>query len=59
MTYDLRVAHNLWCEVVDDAPGAFIELLKNAIVGIRVDVTKLEGRFKMSQELPLGIVAGL
>ena len=25
-----------------------------AIVGIRVDITRLEARFKMSQELPLG-----
>ena len=39
---------------VSDAPPKFIELLRKAIVGIKIDVSRLEGRFKMSQELPEG-----
>jgi transcriptional regulator len=37
-----------------DAPARYIELLMGAIIGIRVDITRLEGKFKMSQELALG-----
>lgn len=35
---------------VTDAPERFIELLKRNIIGIEIEVTKLEGKFKMSQE---------
>ncbi|KAH8834172.1 transcriptional regulator PAI 2-type [Flagelloscypha sp. PMI_526] len=39
---------------VDDAPEKYIELLKKAIIGIEIEVTRLEGKWKMSQELSEG-----
>jgi transcriptional regulator len=36
---------------VSDAPQPFIDLMKKNIVGIEIQVTRLEGKFKMSQEL--------
>ncbi|EWZ36332.1 transcriptional regulator [Fusarium oxysporum Fo47] len=39
---------------VTDAPERFIELLKRNIIGIEIEVTKLEGKFKMSQEMAKG-----
>ncbi len=39
---------------VDDAPGKFIDLLKKNITGVEVDITRLEGKWKMSQELKDG-----
>jgi transcriptional regulator len=36
---------------VSDAPDKYVNLLKKAIVGIEIEVTKIEGRWKMSQEL--------
>lgn len=35
---------------VSDAPESYIRILQKAIIGIEVKVTKLSGRFKMSQE---------
>ncbi|KAL4728281.1 hypothetical protein ACLX1H_005023 [Fusarium chlamydosporum] len=35
---------------VSDAPEKYVELLKRNIIGIEIEVTKLEGKFKMSQE---------
>ena len=37
---------------VDDAPAAFIEQLLGAIVGIEMRVTRLEGKWKASQNRP-------
>jgi transcriptional regulator len=34
---------------VGDAPGDFVERLSNAIVGVRIDVTSLEGSWKLDQ----------
>ncbi|RMJ26439.1 Transcriptional regulator [Aspergillus sp. HF37] len=47
---------------VDEAPERYIALLKKNIVGIRVEIESIEGKFKMSQERPIGdrdgVVAG-
>jgi predicted FMN-binding regulatory protein PaiB len=37
-----------------ESPASYVELLKKAIIGISVKITKLEGKFKMSQELKEG-----
>ncbi|KAI9925768.1 hypothetical protein AWENTII_012114 [Aspergillus wentii] len=39
---------------VADAPDRYIALLQKAIMGIKVDITRLEGKFKMSQEMNKG-----
>ena len=48
---------------VSDAPQEFTERLMNAIVGIEIPITKLVGKWKVSQNRPdadkLGVVAGL
>ena len=48
---------------VSDAPQDFTEHLMNAIVGIEIPITKLIGKWKVSQNRPepdkLGVVAGL
>ena len=36
---------------VEDAPEKFIDLLKKNITGVDVEITRLEGKWKMSQEL--------
>jgi transcriptional regulator len=41
---------NLPAWEVGDAPTNFIELLRKNIIGIEVDIERLEGKFKMSQE---------
>lgn len=48
---------------IEDAPPQYIALLKKNIVGMHVDITRIEGRFKVSQERPVkdqaGVVEGL
>ncbi|KAJ6588799.1 putative transcriptional regulator [Mycena capillaripes] len=39
---------------VKDAPESYTELLKKAIIGIEIEIDRLEGKFKMSQELAEG-----
>ncbi|PLB49125.1 hypothetical protein P170DRAFT_475441 [Aspergillus steynii IBT 23096] len=39
---------------VSDAPGPYLALMKRNIVGIEIKVTKIEGKFKMSQEMRPG-----
>lgn len=39
---------------VADAPERYIEILQRNIVGIEIRVTKLQGKFKMSQEMKPG-----
>lgn len=45
-----------------EAPVSYVELLKKNIIGIEVDITRLEGKFKMSQEMSkgdrMGVVEG-
>ena len=39
---------------VSDAPTAYVDLLKKNIIGIEIEITRLEGKWKMSQELGQG-----
>lgn len=36
---------------VSDAPDQYIAIMQKAIIGIKIDITRLEGKFKMSQEM--------
>jgi transcriptional regulator len=46
-----------------DAPQAYLDAMARGIVGLTFDITRLEGKMKMSQNRPrgdrLGVVAGL
>lgn len=44
---------------VTDAPDKYVELLKKAIIGIEIKIDRLEGKFKMSQEMSEGDRAGV
>ena len=48
---------------VADAPSQYIDRLLTAIVGIEIEITGLEGKFKLSQNQPevnrAGVIAGL
>ncbi|KAJ5570439.1 FMN-binding split barrel-related protein [Penicillium hispanicum] len=48
---------------ITDAPPEYIATLKKNIVGLRIQITRIEGRFKVSQERPgddrSGVVEGL
>ncbi|KAI5918117.1 negative transcriptional regulator [Camillea tinctor] len=39
---------------VTDAPETYIEIMKKAIIGVEISIERLEGKFKMSQELKEG-----
>lgn len=39
---------------VSDAPDKYVDLLKKAIVGIEITIDRIEGRYKMSQEMKGG-----
>ena len=39
---------------LDEAPRSYVDLLRKAIIGVEIEITRLEGKFKMSQERPLG-----
>jgi transcriptional regulator len=39
---------------VSDAPSPFIDLLKKSIIGIKIGIDRLEGKYKMSQEMGQG-----
>jgi transcriptional regulator len=39
---------------VEQAPEKYIDILKKAIIGIEIEVTRLAGKWKMSQELGEG-----
>lgn len=47
---------------VSDAPESYVELLRKNIIGIEITIDRLEGKFKMSQELGRGdregVIAG-
>ncbi|KAL8714296.1 MAG: hypothetical protein Q9225_006590 [Loekoesia sp. 1 TL-2023] len=36
---------------VSDAPTSYVNILKKSIIGIEVEITRLEGKYKMSQEM--------
>lgn len=44
---------------VDDAPEAYVEIMKKAIIGIEIEVSSVVGKWKMSQELKDGDRAGV
>lgn len=48
---------------IADAPKEYIATLKKNIVGMRIEITRIEGRFKVSQERPVndrgGVIEGL
>jgi len=48
---------------VDDAPASYIERQMGAIVGVEIEITRLEGKWKMSQNRSAddidGVIAGL
>ena len=48
---------------VDDAPPEYVSALLKAIVGVEIEIARLEGKWKMSQTRPAedidGVVAGL
>lgn len=39
---------------VDDAPERYLEILKKNIIGVEIEITSIAGRFKWSQEKPVG-----
>ena len=39
---------------LDEAPERYIAMLKKNIVGIRVEIERIDGKFKVSQERPVG-----
>ena len=39
---------------VSDAPASYVELLKKNIIGIEIKIDRLQGKFKMSQEMGEG-----
>lgn len=39
---------------LDEAPASYVDLLRKAIIGVEIEITRLEGKFKMSQERPVG-----
>ncbi|KAK5062883.1 hypothetical protein LTR84_004958 [Exophiala bonariae] len=39
---------------VSDAPQSYVDLLRKNIIGVEIEITRLEGKFKMSQELGKG-----
>lgn len=44
---------------IEDAPEKYIAALKKGIIGMEVEITRVEGRFKVSQERPVGDRAGV
>ncbi|CAK7226948.1 hypothetical protein SBRCBS47491_006401 [Sporothrix bragantina] len=44
---------------VADAPAAYLDIMRRNIVGLRIDIDVLEGKFKMSQEMSEGDRAGV
>lgn len=39
---------------VSDAPANYVNLLKKAIIGVEITITRMDGKFKMSQEMGVG-----
>jgi transcriptional regulator len=44
---------------VDDAPRKFIEGQLRAIVGLELQITRVEAKAKLSQNRPVGDIAGI
>lgn len=63
---ELTARHETGREVpwtLDDAPTGYIDQLQRAIVGVELAITRIEGKWKMSQNRPAadveGVIAGL
>lgn len=39
---------------VSDAPARYVEVLSKGIIGIEIKIERMDGKFKMSQDKPLG-----
>jgi transcriptional regulator len=56
-------AHRATPWSVEDAPAGYVDQMLRAIVGVEIAITRLEGKWKMSQNRPAedidGVVAGL
>jgi transcriptional regulator len=48
---------------IDDTPEGYVDKLLNAIVGVEIEITRLDGKWKMSQNRPAedieGVIEGL
>ncbi|KAI0008438.1 putative transcriptional regulator [Xylariaceae sp. FL0662B] len=44
---------------VADAPERYVELLRRNIIGVEIEIERLEGKFKMSQEMGAGDARGV
>jgi transcriptional regulator len=44
---------------VDDPPPGYVEKLARDIVGVEVEIARLEGKWKMSQNRPAADIAGV
>ena len=48
---------------IDDAPDGYVDKLLSAIVGVEIEITRLDGKWKMSQNRSAedvdGVIAGL
>ncbi|KAG7088811.1 hypothetical protein E1B28_012771 [Marasmius oreades] len=40
--------------LVEDAPRSFVQILKKAIIGIEIEIMRMDGKWKMSQEMSKG-----
>jgi transcriptional regulator len=62
-THEARLAGDAEPWAVSDAPADFVRAQLKGIVGFRLPITRLEGKWKMSQNRPeqdrAGVVAGL
>ena len=48
---------------IDDTPDGYVDKLLGAIVGVEIEITRLDGKWKMSQNRPAedidGVIEGL
>jgi len=44
---------------VSDAPARYVEVLSKGIIGIEIKIERMDGKFKMSQDKPLGDRVGV
>lgn len=51
MGYDVDGTGSKKAWAVGDAPEKYVDLLKKAIIGVEIEIDRLEGKYKMSQEM--------
>jgi hypothetical protein len=54
MGYDVDGTGSKKAWAVGDAPEKYVDLLKKAIIGVEIEIDRLEGKYKMSQEMGEG-----